>query len=168
MEPSARFIGVIKTATRKFPVAYLSNIELQNWGDISVLLTRPVFFGMYRNRRYFIFTGGLMEKGRPYTCMWWRQEDPTHNAEPNMVELTIPQPIKAEIYYRTCGQIDRKNRFRQESLDIKKSWVLNIGWSGSTYRFLRWTWSVSGWHTKASLGRRRPKLIPTIIWLKIW
>ena len=36
------FIGVIKTATRKFPVAYLSNVEFQNRGDMSGLLTRPV------------------------------------------------------------------------------------------------------------------------------
>ena len=28
-------IGVIMTVTRKFPMAYLSNIELQNWGDTS-------------------------------------------------------------------------------------------------------------------------------------
>ena len=29
-------------ATRQFLMAYLSNIELQNWGYISGLLTRPV------------------------------------------------------------------------------------------------------------------------------
>ena len=37
-----------------------------------------------------------------------------------MVELTIPQPITAELYYSACGQIDRKNRRRQESLNIEK------------------------------------------------
>ena len=37
-----RFIGVIKTATRKFPMAYLSNIESQNRGDMSGLLIRLV------------------------------------------------------------------------------------------------------------------------------
>ena len=66
------FIVVIKTATWKFPMEYLSNIELHNWGYMSRLLTGPVymmepvlgdFFGMDRNRRYFIFTGGLMDKG---------------------------------------------------------------------------------------------------------
>ena len=140
------FIGVIKTATRQFPMAYLSNIEFQNRGDMSVLLTRPVnktkpvlgaFVSMDRNRWYFIFTGGSMEKGWPYTCMRWRQEDPAPNAEPNMVELTTPQPIISEIYCRACVQIDRHNSFRQESLDTKKSLVLKIGRSGSTYLFLR-------------------------------
>ena len=37
-----RFVDVIKMATRQFPMAYLSNIELQNRGDMSGFLTRPV------------------------------------------------------------------------------------------------------------------------------
>ena len=92
-----RFIGSIKTATQKFPMAYLSNIESQNRGDMSGLLTRPVdrtklvlgdFFRMDRNRRYFIFTWESMEKGRPYTRMRWRKEYPDPNADPNMVDPT--------------------------------------------------------------------------------
>ena len=74
-ERGLRFIGVIKTATRKFLMAYLSNIEFQNWGDMSSFSTRPVdrtkpvlgdFVWMDWNRRYFIFTEGSMEKGRLY------------------------------------------------------------------------------------------------------
>ena len=116
-----RFIGVIKTATRKFLMAYMSNIDFHNKGDISGLLTSLVyrtklvlgdFVWMDRNRWYFIFTGGSMEKGRPYTCTLWRQEGPTPNAEPNMVDLTIPHPITAELYYSACGQIDSHNRCR--------------------------------------------------------
>ena len=69
-----RFIGVIKTATQKFTIEYLSNIYFQNQGDMSVLLTglvdrmNPVFgdlFWMDRNRRYLFFTGVSMEKERP-------------------------------------------------------------------------------------------------------
>ena len=76
------FIGVIKTATRKFLMAYLSNIEFQNWKNMSGSLTRPVdrmkpvlgaFVSVDRNRRYFIFTGGSMENGRPYTRARWRK-----------------------------------------------------------------------------------------------
>ena len=33
--------------------------------------------------------------------------------EMNMVDLTIPNTITAEIYYSACGQIDRHNRCRQ-------------------------------------------------------
>ena len=65
-ERGLRFIGVIKTATRKFLMAYLSNIEFQNWGDMSSFSTRPVdrtkpvlgaFVWMDRNRQYFILLG---------------------------------------------------------------------------------------------------------------
>ena len=64
-----RSIGVIKTATRQFPMAYLSNIEFQKRVDMSGFLTRPVdrmkqvlgaFVWMDRNRRYFICTGRSM------------------------------------------------------------------------------------------------------------
>ena len=114
---------------RIFPMAYLSNIEIHHWGDMRGFLTRLVdsmklmlgaFVWMDRNRRYFIFTGGLMEKWRMYTRTQLMQEDPDLNADTNIVELTIPHPIKAELYYSACGKIDRHNRCRQESLDIEK------------------------------------------------
>ena len=53
-------------------MAYLSNIEIHNQVDMSGLLTRPVyrtnpvlgyFVWMDRYSRYFIFTGGLVDKG---------------------------------------------------------------------------------------------------------
>ena len=61
-----------------------------------------------------------MEKGRQYTRTRWSKEDPAPNADPNMVDLTIPQPITAEIYYITCDQTDRQNMCCQESLDMEK------------------------------------------------
>ena len=75
---------------------------------------------MDHNGRYFIFTGVSIDKGRPYIHPRWRKYYPAPNSDPNMVELTIPQPITADLYYSACGQIDRHNRCRQESLDISK------------------------------------------------
>ena len=107
----------------------MSNIEFQNWGDMSEFLTRPVdrtkpvlgdFFWMDRNKWYLIFTGGPMEKGRPYTHMRRKKEDPAPNADPNMVELTILKPITVDIHYRTHDQINRHNTCHQESLDIER------------------------------------------------
>ena len=37
-----QFVGVIKTTTQQFLMAYLSNIESQNQGDMSGFLTRPI------------------------------------------------------------------------------------------------------------------------------
>ena len=113
-------------------MVYLSNIEFRHRGYMSGLLTRPVdrtnlvlsyFVWMDRNRPYFIFTVGSMEKGLTYTRTWWRQEEPTPNADPNMVEMTTPHPITAELYYSVCGKIDRHNMCCQEILDIK----INLG-----------------------------------------
>ena len=73
-----RLFGVIKTSTRQFPMAYLSNIDFHNRVDISLLLNRPLdrtntvfgdFIWVDQNRRYFIFTMGSMDKGLPYTRM---------------------------------------------------------------------------------------------------
>ena len=123
------FIGVIKTEKQQFLMAYLSNIEFHNWGDMSGFLTRPVdrtqpllgtFFWVDRTRRYFIFTQGPMEKGRLHTCTQWRQDEPAPNEEPNIVDMTTPQPIKEDMYYSVCGKIDMHNRCSQESLDIEK------------------------------------------------
>ena len=119
-------------ATQQFLMAYLSNIELQNWGYISGFLNRPVdstklvldaSVWMDQNRQYLIFTGVSMKKGPPYTHMWCKKEYPDPNEEPNMVDLTISNPITSEIYYSACVKIDRHNRCRQESLDVEKKLV---------------------------------------------
>ena len=42
------------------------------------------------------------------------------DALPENVELTIPQPKAAEVYYRTCDVIDQHNRHRQDNLKTEK------------------------------------------------
>ena len=63
------------------------------------------------------------------------QEDHDPNVDPNMVDLAIPPPIKADLYCRACGQIYRHNRCLQESLDIKKRF-------GTKYLLKRFNLSV--------------------------
>jgi Transposase IS4 len=127
-----RFIGVVKTATRGFPKQFLSAVELANRGDFLALKSvlapcndapeavLAAFVWMDRERRYFISTAGSLEAGTPYTRCRWRQVDPTPNAPPERVQLTIEQPKIAEIYYSTCASIDRHNRCRQDNLGIEK------------------------------------------------
>jgi Transposase IS4 len=59
-----RFIGVIKTAARRFPMAYLQGLELQKRGDRKGLIMRGepptsllAFVWMDRDCRYFIASG---------------------------------------------------------------------------------------------------------------
>ena len=55
-----------------------------------------------------------------------------------MVDLTIPQPITADIYYSSCVKIDRNNRYRQESLYI----YIKLGTKDWSNRFNLYTFGV--------------------------
>jgi hypothetical protein len=116
----------------------LSGVELQDRGDFRALKTvvpdntgdpeMAAFVWMDRERRYFIATAGSLAAGRAYTRARWRQIIQDRIAPPEKVNLTITQPEIAEIYYDTCGAIDRHNRCRQDDLCIEKK-VQTINWS---------------------------------------
>ena len=121
------FIGVVKTATKKFPMQYLSGLELENRGDRRGVIFKQnqiprmmAFVWMDRNRRYFISTSASLEEGNPYERERWRQVDSTPNADAERVTVTVPQPKVCEIYYSSCAKIDQHNRCRQQSLDLEK------------------------------------------------
>jgi Transposase IS4 len=124
-----RFIGVVKTATRNFPMRYLASVELNHRGDRKGLVSNAgrqagdpsmlAFVWMDRQRRYFIATASSLEAGTPYKRWRWRQVDTVPNADPSNVELLVPQPKAAEVYYSACGMIDRHNRARQDTLGLE-------------------------------------------------
>lgn len=137
-----RFIGVVKTATKRFPQAYLSGLELQQRGDRKALISKSAdgvpnmtaFVWMDRERRYFIASASSIDEGVPYSRRRLRQVNEETDAEPEMVDLVVPQPKAAEIYYRTCGLIDQHNRHRQDTLQIEKKletkdWSKRVGFS---------------------------------------
>ena len=123
-----RFIGVVKTATKKFPMSYLSNLELVQQGDYKGLVARGTdgqptmlsFVWMDRDRRYFVASASSLDSGVPYSRNRWRQVSLELDALPENVELTILQPKAAEVYYRTCGVIDQHYRHRQDNLKTEK------------------------------------------------
>jgi hypothetical protein len=124
-----RFIGVVKTATKGYPMQYLSNVPLLGGkGDQKGLLstdtesgtTLLAFVWVDRDRRYFIATAGSLAKGRPIQRVKWTQVDrDTPNAEPARVGISIDQPEAAELYYAASGKIDQHNRHRQASLMLE-------------------------------------------------
>ena len=124
------FIGVVKTATKKFPMSYLSNLELVLRGDYKGLVARGTdgqptmlsFVWMDWDRRYFIVmaSASSLDSGIPYSRNRWCQVSLELDALPENVELTIPQPKVTEVYYRTCGVIDQHNRHRQDNLKTEK------------------------------------------------
>jgi hypothetical protein len=123
-----RFIGPVKTATRGYPKLFLTSVELPNRGDFVALRSNATenspelgaLVWMDRERRYFISTTGSFEWGTPYQQCRWRQVNQEPNAAPQQVMFTITQPKIAEMYYATCGAIDRHNRLCQDDLRIEK------------------------------------------------
>ena len=123
-----RFIGVVKTATKKFPMSYLSNLELVQHGDYKGLVARGTdgqptmlsFVWMDRECHYFIASASSLDSGILYSRNRWRQVSLELDALPENMELTIPQPKATEVYYRTCGVIDQHNRHCQDNLKTKK------------------------------------------------
>ena len=123
-----RFIGVVKTATKMFPMAWLSSIELQERGQRKGLVaknadgraTMMAFVWMDRARRYFITNTLSLDASIPFTRDRMRQVDTTKpDADPERVQLVVPQPKACEIYYATCGKIDLHNRHRQDTLKLE-------------------------------------------------
>ena len=131
-----RFIGVVKTATRRLPMKALAEKELHTRGDRYGLVTMDAykkesllaFVWMYRQRHYFIASCSTLSPGAPYSRRRWRQlADVETNELPELVELSAPQ-LEAEIYYSGCGVIDRHNRCRQGDLMLEQKFA-TADWS---------------------------------------
>jgi hypothetical protein len=131
-----RFIGVVKTATRQFPLPYLSHLEMRARGEMRGVVAKDAngipsmlaFCWMDRDRCYFISSASSRQPGRAYSRFRWRQVSPERNAAPVRVELDIPQPQGAELYYSACGMIDRHNRCRHDDLQLEKK-LGTLDWS---------------------------------------
>eukprot|EP00171_Calliarthron_tuberculosum_P006804 IDg6804t1 len=104
---SLRFIGVVKTATRRYPMKALAAIELQNRGDRKglVCLDEETFPSCW------------------LLCGWTAT-----GAQPECMEFDIPQPRAAEVYYAVCGAIDQHNRCRQDDLQLERK-LGTMDWS---------------------------------------
>lgn len=153
------FIGVVKTATRGFPMKALSELEMSTRGQWNGLLSLDAdgnssllaFCWLDRDRRYFVSTCSSLAPGAPYSRNRWRQlEDVASNMLPELVELVVPQPIACELYYDTCAQADKYNRCRQDDLDLEKKigthdWAKKEwGRHSSAWQSLTPTWRTRG------------------------
>lgn len=119
-----RFIGVVKTAHKKFPAKYLGAKPVNgrgNWismhhKDVSRNCDIAAVLWVDRERRYFVATAGNCLPGsKIYRERWRRVNDSTVKI---ITETDIPQI--AETYYEAASQIDRHNRCRQHDLNLEK------------------------------------------------
>ena len=132
-----RFIGVLKTATKQFPMHYLSRVLLPaGKGDHKALKAYDPA-SMYqllaivwtdRERRFFISSCASAAPGQVIERRRWRQTDPTPNAAPALEDIRLPQPEAVQIYYDGCGRIDEHNQHQQGSLNLEKK-VQTMSWA---------------------------------------
>jgi len=133
-----RFIDVVKTATRGYPMGDLSVIPHEARGQ-HVAYTHSTadgvtdlmeLFWVDRERRYFIASTSTSLMSTPYKRMRWSQT----GAHAERVVLTVPQPQVAETYYTCCSQIDRHNRCWQDDLRLEHrlvthDWLMRVNLS---------------------------------------
>ena len=136
-EIGLRFIGVVKTATKEFPMQHLGSIPLPGGrGSRKGLLTTDEatgtqllsFVWVDRDRRYFISTCSSLAEGTQILRTRWTQADKGVNAEPERQNRTVDQPKAAETFYKAAGKIDQHNRHRQDSLRLERK-LQTIDWS---------------------------------------
>jgi len=127
-----RFIGVVKTATRGFPMGPMTATPLRERGEhmsythmkADGVTDLMAVLWVDRERRYFIASMSTTLPGTFYDRLRWRQGEDTVAR----VALTVPQPQEAEAYYRCCSQNDRHNRCRQDDLRLEHKLVTH-DWS---------------------------------------
>lgn len=130
-----RFIGVVKTATKGFPVDHLNLIQLNNRGDHYGVFHKGetvsdpdlmAFTWVDRERRNFISSASNLRPTEPIIRFRTRQVAPVETQEaPERVRLSIPQVNATKIYYDNCGRVDQHNRYRQETLNLEKKLQTN-------------------------------------------
>jgi hypothetical protein len=128
-EIGLRFIGVVKTATRQFPMNYLGSLPLPGGkGSRKGLLTTDEatgcqlmsFVWVDRDRRYFISSASSLCEGQSVARNRWTQRDKGYNAEPEVMDKRVAVPVAAETYYKGCAKIDQHNRRRQDDLQLER------------------------------------------------
>ena len=124
-----RFIGVVKTASRGYPMTYLSSKPMAQRGDHFSMVCKSTNGGkdmmsllwVDRERRYFIATTGSTLPGQTIYRERWRR---IGNATKKVITETRITDV-CQQYYSAASQIDRHNRCRQDDLKLEKKFEVH-------------------------------------------
>jgi len=127
-----RFIGVVKTATRGYPMSSLSALEVDTRGDHATFshstpegtMKLMALMWVDRERRYFVSSTSTSLPGNPHDRVRWLQMG--EDAERVALKFKLPQVAQA--YLECCAQIDRHNRCRQNDLQLEHKLPTHV-WS---------------------------------------
>ena len=122
-EFAIKFIGNVKTATRKFPVEDMRWMLHQGGrGDICVYTSDSGdLFGVgwhVHHYKTFVANAGSTQWATPAKKKRQRDDGSNYWRE-------VPRPGVCEIYYSANGKIDQNNRTRQYLLKLEKTWATN-------------------------------------------
>ncbi|MFO0446796.1 MAG: hypothetical protein ACK51L_03920 [bacterium] len=126
-----QFIGVVKIATKSYPMNYLSRVPLTDRGKHHVVIhkaddgivDRAAFVWVDRERRYFVSNTSSLQPGNIIERQQWRHLDSEEGGAARTTTLT-EQPKCVELYYSACAMLDRHNHCWQDTLGIEKKMVL--------------------------------------------
>ena len=129
------FIGVIKTATKQYPISYFNELEFPSRGLHKHLVTVKedgevemiALCWLDRNRRHFIGNAEGKMPVEPIFRTCWTQVAHNNHDEPERLELEIPQSAMIKSYHDICGAIDQHNHQRQDDLEIER-WLCMKAW----------------------------------------
>jgi hypothetical protein len=145
------FIGLVKTATKYFPKAYLNAYPLTNRGDHTVLqaavspllvVTHPTAHGVApinlmavawndNKRKLLIATTGSTALGPP--ALKHRYRAPTAADGPDVGPCIIftkevPRPLVVKTYFDNANAVDVHNHFRQGGIHMEQAWQTQTWW----------------------------------------
>ena len=161
-EKGLRFTGVVKTSTKKYPMKYLSHLEIAEKRKHVTLVSKPIagphlmaVMWVDRDRNYFISSVGTTNGGTPIYRERWR----TRHGVTRKEELSIRIPSVCEQYYETCSQIDRHNGSRQDDLGLEKKFEVKE-WSMRVKTSLLAICIVDAWNLYAGSKGDGSKISP--------
>jgi hypothetical protein len=134
------FIGIVKTATKCFPIKFLKAYESTNpaRGDIKLLTTNAIIDGalkivmavgwMTKMMKFFVATVGTTMEGKPHSVELTRKvlKDGKFITE-HYTKTTVRPDIVAELF-NGFSVIDVADHYRQGILHIEAAWKTKTWW----------------------------------------
>ena len=166
-----KFIGVVKGATKKFPMKVLSNFQLSgrfahrtmvSYNDNQDISMAAIVWAD-RDRRYVISTASSTIPSTSSERTRWREHS---DGSVTRINIPIVQPKIIELYYSTASRIDRHNRSRQNDLSIERK-IKTRSWSFRVNSSLLAMIVVDSWMVYNGAKGKRPHLNQKDFYVKL-
>jgi hypothetical protein len=128
------FSGLVKTATRRFPMAYLNALDLLSRGDHAVCVSKPsascqllaVAWNGGKKRKCIVSTSGVTTlAAKPATRIRYTNVGDGTSVK---TEKVTPWPQVVSNYFLAANASDVNNHYRQGSLKLEESWITHTWW----------------------------------------